>query len=77
MENNKKPEFFMQVSTGSIDNIKPEFVLQAIYEKVYLITIRLPYKSTGRKCMQEKTMEHSFVCLTWEKKSHNEQNYSD
>ncbi len=33
MENNKKPEFFMQVSTGSIDNIKPEFVLQAIYEK--------------------------------------------
>ena len=44
---------------------------------VALITIRLPYKSTGRKCMQEKTMEHSFVCLTWEKKSHNEQNYSD
>ena len=33
MENNKKPEFFMQLSTGSIDNIKPEFVLQAIYEK--------------------------------------------
>ena len=33
MENNKKPEFFMQVSTGSIDNIKPEFVLHAIYEK--------------------------------------------
>lgn len=33
MENNEKPEFFMQVSTGSIDNIKPEFVLQAIYEK--------------------------------------------
>lgn len=33
MENNKKPEFFMQVSTGSIDNIKPEFVLQVIYEK--------------------------------------------
>ena len=29
----KKPDFFMQVSTGSIDNIKPEFVLQAIYEK--------------------------------------------
>ena len=33
MENNEKPEFFMQVSTGSIDNIKPEFVLNAIYEK--------------------------------------------
>lgn len=33
MENNQKPEFFMQVSTGSIDNIKPEFVLHAIYEK--------------------------------------------
>lgn len=33
MENNKKPEFFMQVSTGSIDNIKPEFVLEAIYER--------------------------------------------
>lgn len=33
IENNEKPEFFMQVSTGSIDNIKPEFVLHAIYEK--------------------------------------------
>ena len=76
MENNKKPEFFMQVSTGSIDNIKPEFV-RPYTKSVALITIRLPYKSTGRKCMQEKTMEHSFVCLTWEKKSHNEQNYSD
>ena len=29
-----KPEFFMQVSTGSIDNIKPEFVLGSIYSKI-------------------------------------------
>lgn len=29
-----KPEFFLQVSTGSIDNIKPEFVLESIYSKI-------------------------------------------
>lgn len=32
-EINGKPAFFLQVSTGSIDNIKPELVLSSIYEK--------------------------------------------
>ncbi len=31
-ENEGKPVFEMQVSTGSTDNIKPEFVLEAIYK---------------------------------------------
>ena len=31
-EADKKPVFEMQVSTGSTDNIKPEFVLEAIYK---------------------------------------------
>ena len=29
-----RPEFFLQVSTGSNDNIKPEFVLESIYNKI-------------------------------------------
>lgn len=33
-ETDGKPEFFLQVSTGSNDNIKPEFVLEAIYNKI-------------------------------------------
>ena len=28
-----KPAFFIQVSTGSVDNIKPELVLASIYER--------------------------------------------
>jgi radical SAM-linked protein len=28
------PSFFLQVSTGSIDNIKPELVLASLYEKL-------------------------------------------
>lgn len=31
-----KPEFFLKVSTGSVDNIKPELVLSSIYEKLGL-----------------------------------------
>ena len=31
-EKDEKPAFIMQLSTGSTDNIKPEFVLEAIYK---------------------------------------------
>lgn len=31
-----KPAFYLKVSTGSVDNIKPELVLSAIYEKLGL-----------------------------------------
>ena len=31
-----KPTFYIKVSTGSVDNIKPELVLSAIYEKLGL-----------------------------------------
>lgn len=31
-----KPTFFMQVSTGSVNNIKPEFVLEEIFKKCEL-----------------------------------------
>jgi radical SAM-linked protein len=33
-DENGNPFFFMQVSTGSIDNIKPELVLASLYEKL-------------------------------------------
>jgi radical SAM-linked protein len=33
-DENGNPSFFMQVSTGSIDNIKPELVLASLYEKL-------------------------------------------
>lgn len=33
IEKDKKPAFFLQVSTGSNDNIKPELVLASVYEK--------------------------------------------
>ncbi len=33
-DENGKPAFFLQVSTGSIDNIKPELVLASLYEKL-------------------------------------------
>ena len=32
-ETDAKPAFFIQVSTGSVDNIKPELVLASIYER--------------------------------------------
>ena len=32
----QKPEFFLKVSTGSVDNIKPELVLSSLYEKLGL-----------------------------------------
>lgn len=31
------PEFFLKVSTGSVDNIKPELVLASLYERCHLI----------------------------------------
>ena len=33
-EGNGKPEFYLNVCTGSVDNIKPELVLMSIYEKL-------------------------------------------
>ena len=33
VNNNGNTQFFMNVSTGSNDNIKPEFVLESIYKK--------------------------------------------
>lgn len=67
----------MQVSTGSIDNIKPEFVLNAIYERCGLAYDPLAIQIHRQEVYAKKTMDHSSVCLTWEKKSHNEQDYSD
>ena len=32
-EDESSPVFFLKVSTGSIDNIKPELVLASLYEK--------------------------------------------
>lgn len=37
-EQEGKPVFFLQVSTGSVDNIKPELVLSSVYE-----TMGIPY----------------------------------
>lgn len=34
LSKDNKPAFFLQVSTGSNDNIKPEFVLESIYNKI-------------------------------------------
>ncbi len=34
IEQNHKPAFYMNVSTGSVDNIKPELLLASIYEKL-------------------------------------------
>lgn len=33
-EHDGEPSFFLKVSTGSIDNIKPELVLSSVYEKM-------------------------------------------
>lgn len=33
IEKEEKPIFYLQVCTGSVDNIKPELVLEAMYEK--------------------------------------------
>lgn len=33
-EQNEKPVFLLQVSTGSTDNVKPELVLSSIYERI-------------------------------------------
>lgn len=35
-DENGNPSFFLQVSTGSIDNLKPELVLASLYEKTGL-----------------------------------------
>ena len=35
-ESEGKPEFFLKVSTGSVDNIKPELVLSSLYKKLGL-----------------------------------------
>ncbi len=34
IEQNGKPAFYINVSTGSVDNIKPELLLSSIYEKL-------------------------------------------
>jgi len=36
MEQDDKPAFYINVSTGSVDNIKPELLLSSIYEKLGL-----------------------------------------
>ncbi len=36
MEEDGKPAFYINVSTGSVDNIKPELLLSSIYEKLGL-----------------------------------------
>lgn len=33
-ETEERPEFFLQVSTGSVDNIKPELVLASVYDRI-------------------------------------------
>lgn len=37
IEQDGKPAFYMHVSTGSVDNIKPELLLSSIYEKLGLV----------------------------------------
>lgn len=62
IENNEKPEFFMQVSTGSIDNIKPEFVLNAIYERCGLTYDPLAIQ-IHRQEVYAKKDDGTLICL--------------
>lgn len=62
IENNEKPEFFMQVSTGSIDNIKPEFVLNAIYERCGLAYDPLAIQ-IHRQEVYAKKDDGTLICL--------------
>lgn len=43
------PEFFLKVSTGSVDNIKPEFVLAALYDRM-----GLPFKDEEYQIHREE-----------------------